>query len=177
VRRLASRILERFERLIKEWNLQGVKLYTAEWHGSSKCYKLTHDWCGRHLEKAQELGVKNIYVRKGPTIWPVYRDAFDVPDIDDVASQFNLPLRSGKPTRGLEPRTPSLRARLGGQLGSARLQRSACKRLTLRIGHDGSVPGGIPLPDPVADPVDGPARNLPVHPHTREPGRKVGNGS
>jgi uncharacterized protein len=80
--------LKAFERLVGEWDLKGVKLYTAEWHGSSKGYKLTDDWCLRYLEKAQELGIKNVHVHKGPTIWPLNRDAFDVADVDDVASQF-----------------------------------------------------------------------------------------
>ena len=32
----------------------------------------------RFLEPAQELGIKNIHVHKGPTIWPLDKDAFDV---------------------------------------------------------------------------------------------------
>ena len=32
----------------------------------------------RYLEKCQELGIKNIHVHKGPTIWPLDKDAFDV---------------------------------------------------------------------------------------------------
>jgi predicted TIM-barrel fold metal-dependent hydrolase len=80
--------LEAFEQLVSEWDLKGVKLYTAEWKGESKGYKLSDPWCLRYLEKAQELGIKNVHVHKGPTIWPLNRDAFDVADVDDVASQF-----------------------------------------------------------------------------------------
>ena len=68
--------------------LKGVKLYTAEWHGTSKGWKLTDPWALRYLEKAQELGVTNIHVHKGPTIWPLNRDSFDVADVDDAASTF-----------------------------------------------------------------------------------------
>jgi predicted TIM-barrel fold metal-dependent hydrolase len=40
------------------------------------------------LEKCEELGINNIHVHKGPTIYPLNRDAFDVADVDDVASAF-----------------------------------------------------------------------------------------
>src|SRR5207248_2026240 len=68
--------------------LKGVKLYTAEWYGSSKGWKLNEYWSYRYLEKCEELGVKNIHVHKGPTIWPLNRDAFDVHDVDHAASHF-----------------------------------------------------------------------------------------
>jgi predicted TIM-barrel fold metal-dependent hydrolase len=42
----------------------------------------------RHLEKCQQLGVKNIHVHKGPTIWPLNLDAFDVRDVDEAATSF-----------------------------------------------------------------------------------------
>ena len=66
--------------------LKGVKLYTAEWRGESKGYKLTDKASYQYLEAAQKLGIKNIHVHKGPTIIPLNRDAFDVADIDDVAT-------------------------------------------------------------------------------------------
>ena len=40
------------------------------------------------LEKCAELGIKNIHVHKGPTIWPLDKDAFDVSDVDHVATDF-----------------------------------------------------------------------------------------
>jgi len=80
--------LEEFERLVARWKLKGVKLYTAEWRGSSRGYKLSDPWARRYLEKCGELGVRNIHVHKGPTIWPLNRDAFDVADIDDAATMF-----------------------------------------------------------------------------------------
>ncbi|SEQ59977.1 amidohydrolase family protein [Microlunatus flavus] len=72
----------------ERFGLKGIKLYTAEWHGESRGYKLTDPWSRRYLELCQELGIKNIHVHKGPTIRPLDRDAFDVADIDGVASDY-----------------------------------------------------------------------------------------
>ncbi|HYA52909.1 MAG TPA: amidohydrolase family protein, partial [Streptosporangiaceae bacterium] len=33
-------------------------------------------------------GIKNIHVHKGPTIWPLDKDAFDVADVDHAATDF-----------------------------------------------------------------------------------------
>ena len=73
---------------IEKYKLKGIKLYTAEWKGESKGWKLSDPWCYKYLEVAQEMGVKNIHVHKGPTILPLNRDAFDVADVDDVATSF-----------------------------------------------------------------------------------------
>jgi len=80
--------LKTFEALAHEYDLQGVKLYTAEWHGASKGWKLNDYWSYRYLEKCQELGITNIHVHKGPTIWPLNRDSFDVADVDHAATKF-----------------------------------------------------------------------------------------
>lgn len=80
--------LERFEANHEQWGFKGVKLYTAEWRGDSKGYKLSDPSTRRYLEKCVELGVTNIHVHKGPTIWPLNRDAFDVADVDDAATLF-----------------------------------------------------------------------------------------
>src|SRR6202051_2338358 len=80
--------LEDLHALSEKHKLQGVKLYTAEWRGESKGYKLSDKESYRFLEAAEKLGVKNIHVHKGPTIIPLNRDAFDVADIDDVATSF-----------------------------------------------------------------------------------------
>ncbi len=80
--------LAALERLAERWQLKGTKLYTAEWKGESKGWKLTDPWAYRYLEKCQELGIKNIHIHKGPTIYPLNKDAFDVGDVDDVASAF-----------------------------------------------------------------------------------------
>jgi predicted TIM-barrel fold metal-dependent hydrolase len=80
--------LERFEEKVERYGLRGVKLYTAEWRGDSKGWSLRDPWAQRYLEKCVELGVTNIHVHKGPTIWPLNRDAFDVADVDDAATSF-----------------------------------------------------------------------------------------
>jgi uncharacterized protein len=76
------------ERDAETYGLKGVKLYTAEWNGDSRGYKLTDPECYRFLEKARDLGIKNVHVHKGPTIWPLNKDAFDVADVDQVATDF-----------------------------------------------------------------------------------------
>ncbi len=80
--------LEEFEQKVHKWNAKGVKLYTAEWKDDSKGWKLTDEWALKHLQKCLDLGVTNIHVHKGPTIWPLNKDAFDVSDVDDAATTF-----------------------------------------------------------------------------------------
>lgn len=80
--------LDALEALKERYDIMGVKLYTAEWKGDSKGWKLSDDWAKRYLDKCQQLGIKNIHVHKGPTIRPLNRDAFDVADVDDAASSF-----------------------------------------------------------------------------------------
>jgi uncharacterized protein len=72
----------------ERWKFKGVKLYTAEWKGDSRGWKLTDPDAYRYLAKSQELGIKNIHVHKGPTIWPLDKDAFDVSDVDHAATDF-----------------------------------------------------------------------------------------
>jgi predicted TIM-barrel fold metal-dependent hydrolase len=80
--------LKPFEERVKRWNCKGVKLYTAEWRGDSRGWSLKSPEAARYLEKCQELGVRNIHVHKGPTIWPLDKDAFDVSDVDFAATNF-----------------------------------------------------------------------------------------
>lgn len=80
--------LDYLHELVEKYRIRGVKLYTAEWRGASRGYKLTDPWAERYLEKCQELGVTNIHVHKGPTIHPLSSDAFNVADIDDAATNF-----------------------------------------------------------------------------------------
>jgi predicted TIM-barrel fold metal-dependent hydrolase len=68
--------------------LKGLKLNTADWKGESRGWRLDTPETYRYLEKCQELGVRNVHVHKGPTIWPLNRDAFDVADVDDAATDF-----------------------------------------------------------------------------------------
>jgi predicted TIM-barrel fold metal-dependent hydrolase len=72
----------------EKYDIKGVKLYTAEWRGESRGYKLYDPWAERYLAHAEKLGIKNIHVHKGPTILPLDRDAFDVADIDHAATNF-----------------------------------------------------------------------------------------
>jgi predicted TIM-barrel fold metal-dependent hydrolase len=80
--------LDQLEQLAAEHKIKGVKLYTAEWKGDSKGYKLSDPSAQAYLARCESLGIKNIHVHKGPTILPLNRDAFDVADIDDAATSF-----------------------------------------------------------------------------------------
>ena len=80
--------LDRLRLDAERFGLKGVKLYTAAWYGDSRGWKLTDPWSYRYLEACRELGITNIHIHKGPTIRPLDRDAFDVADVDAVASDF-----------------------------------------------------------------------------------------
>src|SRR5688500_15622133 len=72
----------------ERFGFKGVKLYTAEWKEGSRGWKLSDDAAQPYFEKCQELGITNIHVHKGPTIWPLDKDAFDVSDVDHAATDF-----------------------------------------------------------------------------------------
>jgi predicted TIM-barrel fold metal-dependent hydrolase len=72
----------------EKYGIQGVKLYTAEWYQGSRGWTLKDPEAQPFLELCQELGIKNIHVHKGPTIWPLDKDAFDPKDIDVAATSF-----------------------------------------------------------------------------------------
>jgi predicted TIM-barrel fold metal-dependent hydrolase len=80
--------LDALEALVDRHQLKGVKLYTAEWKGDSRGWRLDSPEAYRYLARCQELGVRNVHVHKGPTIWPLNRDAFDVADVDGAATDF-----------------------------------------------------------------------------------------
>ena len=80
--------LDALREAAERYHLKGVKLYTAEWHGDSRGYKLSDPETYRYFELCRELGIKNIHVHKGPTIRPLDRDAFDVADVDHAATDF-----------------------------------------------------------------------------------------
>ena len=80
--------LKELEEKVERWGCKGVKLYTAEWRGDSRGWSLKDPESARYLEKCAELGVTNIHVHKGPTIWPLDKDAFDVADVDYAATNF-----------------------------------------------------------------------------------------
>ena len=81
--------LEQLEKDHAQYGIRGVKLYTAEWYNGSRGWKLTDPEAVPFLDKCVELGIKNIHVHKGPTIWPLDKDAFDVSDVDHVATDYN----------------------------------------------------------------------------------------
>jgi predicted TIM-barrel fold metal-dependent hydrolase len=80
--------LDELEENAARWHPKGAKLYTAEWKGDSRGWKLTDPEAYTYLAKAQELGIKNLHIHKGPTIWPLDKDAFDVADVDHAATDF-----------------------------------------------------------------------------------------
>jgi predicted TIM-barrel fold metal-dependent hydrolase len=81
--------LEQLEADHAQYGIKGVKLYTAEWREGSRGWKLSDPEAVPFLDKCVELGIKNIHVHKGPTIWPLDKDGFDVTDIDHVATDYN----------------------------------------------------------------------------------------
>ena len=86
--REGSEGLEGFEEKVNRYGCKGVKLYTAEWRHDSKGWTLADQQAEPYFEKCEELGVTNIHVHKGPTIWPLTKDAFDVKDVDVAATNF-----------------------------------------------------------------------------------------
>jgi predicted TIM-barrel fold metal-dependent hydrolase len=81
--------LEQLEADNEKYDLKGVKLYTAEWYQGSRGWRLHDEAAKPFFDKCVELGIKNIHVHKGPTIWPLDKDAFDVSDVDHVATDYN----------------------------------------------------------------------------------------
>jgi predicted TIM-barrel fold metal-dependent hydrolase len=78
----------RFEEDHKKYNFKGVKLYTAEWIGDSRGYKVDQPEAREFLKRTQALGIKNVHLHKGPTIWPLDKDAFNIDDVDHAATDF-----------------------------------------------------------------------------------------
>jgi uncharacterized protein len=72
-----------------KYGIKGVKLYTAEWYQDSRGWKLTDPEAVPFFDMCADLGIHNIHVHKGPTIWPLDKDAFDVSDVDHVATDYN----------------------------------------------------------------------------------------
>lgn len=74
--------------LKEEHDVKGIKLYTAEWKGDSKGWKLNDPNAYRCFELCEKLGIRNFSLHKGPTITPLSLDAFNVADVDYVATDF-----------------------------------------------------------------------------------------
>ena len=83
-----EKALEYIHFMKETYDIQGVKLYTAEWHGDSKGWRLDDPAAYRCFELCDKLGIKNMHVHKGPTIIPLNKDAFDVHDVDHAATDF-----------------------------------------------------------------------------------------
>src|SRR5258708_22424597 len=56
-----------------EWDIKGVKLYTAEWRGTSQGCKLSDPEAHIFLEEGTKLGITNTPVLQGPTSYPLNR--------------------------------------------------------------------------------------------------------
>lgn len=80
--------LDAMRQMMADYPISGLKLYTAEWRGTSRGWRLNDPWAYKYLELAQKLGIKNIHVHKGPTVYPLSLDAFDVRDVDYAATDF-----------------------------------------------------------------------------------------
>ncbi len=80
--------LDNFQKMVEEYPVQGLKLYTAEWYNGSRGWRLNDPIAYKYFELCEKLGVKNMHVHKGPTVYPLSRDAFDVHDVDYAATDF-----------------------------------------------------------------------------------------
>jgi predicted TIM-barrel fold metal-dependent hydrolase len=78
--------LRQLEEDAVRYDLKGVKLYTAEWYNGSRGWRLDDEACKPFYEKCKALGIKNVHAHKGPTIWPLDKDAFDHRDVDRAAT-------------------------------------------------------------------------------------------
>lgn len=83
-----EKALEYIHFMKETYDIKGVKMYTAEWNGSSKGWRLNDPDAYKCFELCEKLGIKNIHVHKGPTIIPLNKDAFDVHDVDYAATDF-----------------------------------------------------------------------------------------
>jgi uncharacterized protein len=80
--------LAQLEADAERYGLKGAKLYTAEWLDGSRGWTLNDPEAQPFLQKCVELGITNIHLHKGPTVWPLDKDAFDVADVDEAATRY-----------------------------------------------------------------------------------------
>ncbi|WP_238699218.1 MULTISPECIES: amidohydrolase family protein [Sulfolobaceae] len=77
---------------VKPWQMRHVKLYTAEWkdvNGKlSRGWRLDSKEAFDFIEFSKGLGIDILVAHKGPTVWPLDKDAFDITDVDAAASSF-----------------------------------------------------------------------------------------
>src|SRR3989449_10819627 len=78
---------------IRPIQMRNVKLYTVEWKeengGMSRSWRLDSKEAFDFLEKNRELGINVQVAQKGPTVWPLDKDAFDIGDVDTEANSFS----------------------------------------------------------------------------------------
>ncbi len=81
--------LERLRTTARAWELQGRQALHRRVARRLRAARSSSDpWHSGTWRSARSSGITNIHVHKGPTIRPLDRDAFDVADIDKVASDF-----------------------------------------------------------------------------------------
>ena len=85
-----EKALEYIHFLKETYDIKGVKMYTAEWNGASKGWKLTDPDAYKCFELCDKLGIRNIHVHKGPTIIPLSKDAFDVHVVIDFVGELGV---------------------------------------------------------------------------------------
>ena len=77
---------------VRPFHMKHTKLYTAEWMeengGVSRGWRLDSKEAFAYLDKCKELGITIQVPHKGPTIWPLDKDAFDVGDVDVAATSY-----------------------------------------------------------------------------------------
>ena len=83
-----EKALEFIHYMKETFDVRGIKLYNAEWNGASRGWSLKDPAAYRCFELCDKLGIRNMHVHKGPTILPLSKDAFDVHDVDDAATDF-----------------------------------------------------------------------------------------
>ena len=85
-----EKTLEYIHFMKETYDIKGVKLYTAEWNGDSRGWRLNDPAAYKCFELCEKLGIRNFHVHKGPTITPLSKDAFDVHDVDYAATDFPI---------------------------------------------------------------------------------------
>jgi uncharacterized protein len=76
----------------RPFQMRSVKLYTAEWKeengGMSRGWRLDSKEAYDFLELNRKLGINIQVAHKGPTVWPLDKDAFALGDVDAAATSF-----------------------------------------------------------------------------------------
>lgn len=82
--------VEDMERMVKEHDIRGIKLYPAQYYrGRTIPHRLDDPLLGHPLiERAIELGVKSVAVHKAAPFGPMSAAPFDVADVDHAAGMY-----------------------------------------------------------------------------------------